>query len=256
LASLGEAGLLFGAGLAMGAINNLAGGGGALALIAFEAGAGMSPISANASMRPAALAISVGGSLGLRSTTFAPPAEIRRLAWWTVPGALLGSVLVVRLPLLAYRLVLAGVLAIVLWQQLRRSGRAGALVAPGALRGRATWLWFLVAGIHMGFVQVGAGLVFMAILGGLGLRNLVQVNSAKMILVFASAAASVAALALAEAMRWDAALLLALGAGLGSFAAGRWSLWLGHGAVRLAAILISAVVLARVLWQIFAATGG
>lgn len=248
-----ETSLLFGAGIVMGAINNVAGGGGAVALVAFEDAAGLTPLAANASMRPAAFTISVGGALGLRSHATQPPPEIRRFALWTIPGALLGSLLVVRMPVLVYRLVLAGVLLIVLAQQLRPGGRRGELVAPGALRGRGAPLWFLLAGVHMGFVQVGAGLVFMAVLGGLGLRNLLQINAAKMILVFVSATASIGTLALAGAIEWTSALILAAGAGCGSFVAGRWSVLRGHGPVRFAAIAVSSVVLVRVLWQVFTA---
>src|SRR5690606_38115367 len=61
------AAVLLVAGAAMGFVNNLAGAGGVLGLLAFDFAAGLSPSIANASMRPAALSIAAAGAVGFAS---------------------------------------------------------------------------------------------------------------------------------------------------------------------------------------------
>ena len=242
------AALTFGAGLVMGAINNVAGGGGALGLVALEAG-GLSTTAANASLRPAAITISIGGSLGFRTRAQPVPQEAWLYGLMTLPGAVAGSVLALTMPVLVYRAVLAVILATVLVQQLwPRPPR------PAADRRRA-WLapvMFTLVGVHMGFVQVGAGLIIMAAMTALRSGDLLRINSAKMVIVLLSSATSVAVLAVAEETHWPAALALAFGSGIGCFAASRWSVARGHGGVRLAVLVICVLVLLRLVWQIVA----
>lgn len=244
------AAVLLATGLVMGAINNLAGAAGALGLVALEIAAGLDPVQANASLRPAALAIGLAGWLGFRSRGRPVPGRAWRYGLLTVPGAAVGAVMAVTLPAWVYRSVLAAILLAVLAQQF------GGVLRPKIRRDPpppwTPWLFVLV-GLHMGFVQVATGLLSLLVLGIAVSRDLVVANAAKMAIVIASSATAVACLAVAGAVAWLPAAVLAAGAGLGSFLASRWSVDKGHGAVRIVVLAITITVLVRLGWQLAAA---
>lgn len=227
----------------MGFVNNLAGGGGVLGLLAFDLCAGLPVTAANASLRPAALTIAFSGALGFvsRQRPVPPRAWLWGLA--AVPGAVAGAVLVVRLPPLVYELALAAVVVTTFVQTLRNRapGERPARPAPRPIG----LLLFTLVGVHMGFLQVGVGLLIMAVLSRVHDRDLVAVNAAKMAVVGVTAIASVAALAVQGAIVWRHAVPLAIGTGIGSFVAGRWSVRRGHATIRVVVLGICTVVLAR-----------
>jgi hypothetical protein len=241
------------AGFLMGAVNNLAGGGGAIALVAFEECAGLDPKTSNASLRPAAISVSAGGTLGFWRGAQRIPGHAWRLALYALPGAAAGSFLVVETPVVVDRAVLSLILVTVLWQQLHPAARR----PPPETAPRASgWLEFLgltLVGLHMGYIQVGAGLVTLAVMTALHERDLVRINVVKLIIVLLTSVTSVGILAWQEAITWGPAVALMVGSFAGSFAAGRWSARRGHGGVRIAVLVITSAVLVRLLWQI--ATG-
>ena len=237
----------------MGFVNNLAGAGGLLALVAFEFAAGMSSSEANVSMRPAAIAIGLAGMFGFLSRGRRVPLHV----WWwglaTVPGAVAGSLLAVRLPEWVYRSVLAVVVAVLVVQQLRP--RPANVADDGVRDGQSgSWwvsmAWFTAVGIHMGFLQVGTGLVAIAALSALHSRDLIVVNTAKMALVLCSSVSSCLVLVSTGAIQLQPSLALALGAGVGSFTAGRISVKRGQGFVRGAVLAVCAFTVVRIVWQL------
>lgn len=239
------------AGLAMGWINNLAGAGGAIGLIAFAHCAGLDPVQANASLRLSAMAIGGMGLIGFLSGRQKIPAKMWLYGLLTVPGAVIGALGVVHTPAWIQQLGLAVLLTAVLAQQFWRGS------APPEERGARTptplWLMLLLftwLGAHMGFIQVATGMVAIFVLGHVHSHDLVRVNAAKMVLVLCSAIASNITLATTGKIAWGPAALLAVGAGIGSFLASRWSLKKGHGAVRIIVIAICIVVLAHLGWQL------
>jgi uncharacterized membrane protein YfcA len=238
------------AGLAMGAINNLAGAAGVLGLLAFEEACGMSHALANGSLRIAAITIGLGGWLGFKSRGIAVPRRAWLLALCTVPGALLGVTLALRLPEWAWRAYLLAVMLAVLWQQFRNPGKADAAPAPRSRFG--AFLALALVGVHMGFVQVGVGLVAILALTRYHSRDLVEVNTTKMALVIVSAVVSAAEFTRNAAIAWEPAAVLAAAATVGSFWASRWSVAKGHAAVRTVVLAITLLVIVRTLWQMAA----
>lgn len=232
----------------MGFINNLAGAGGLIGLIALDMAAGLSPIEANAALRPAALAIGASGLLGFLSKGQSIPRRAWGYGLIAIPGAVAGSLLVVTLPEWAYHGALLAVVAAVLVQQFRKPHGMGSAITP-ATKGLGLLLFTLV-GLHMGFLQVAVGLVIMMTLSRVHTRDLVAVNAAKTAIVIATAGASTLSLAITDAIDWRPALWLAMGAAGGSFAASRWSIARGHGAVRSIVLL---TCLALVLRFVFTA---
>lgn len=243
--------ILFVTGIVVGAVNNLAGAAGALGLIALEEVAGMGPLQANATLRPSAVAVGVMGWLGFRSRGRSVPPRMWRYAMVAAPGAALGAWGAVNLPVWVFRGYLAAILLYVLAQQFRN--RASSLTAV-ATHDAIPWqraAAFVFIGLHMGFVQVGTGLICIAALTAVHSRDLVQVNTAKMTLVIVSSITAVLCLALSDDLVWLPALQLTAGAALGSFFASRWSVSKGHGSLRIVVVAITLIVLARLAWQTF-----
>ena len=235
------------AGLAMGAINNLAGAAGVLGLIAFEDAVGLTPAVANGSLRLAAITIGLGGWIGFHSRGMRIEPQAWRLAACTVPGAVLGVALAVRLPEWVWRTYLLVVMVGVLAQQFSNV-HPGA--RPLARRGVAAYLALGLVGLHMGFVQVGVGLVAILTLAHFHSRDLVEVNTTKMALVIVSAVVSALEFMRHQAIAWGPALALAAAATAGSFWASRWSVARGHAAVRVVVIVITLAVVVRTVWQL------
>jgi len=238
-------------GLAIGIINSLAGAAGLLGLIALEEVVGLGTADANRSLRPSALGIGLGGMWGFSRAGRRIPSRAWIYGLAALPGAVAGTLFAIALPVLVYRLALLGVISVVLVQQLR-PGTGELTTAPDRLPTWVSLLLFFLVGLHMGFVQVGTGLVAIAALTRVMSRDLVAVNSAKMAIELVSSATSTAMLAAGGHINWPVALPLALGAGLGSFLASRWSVRKGHGAVRMVVIGICGSVLAWLGWQALA----
>lgn len=228
------------AGLAMGWINNVAGGAGALGLIAFEYLCGLPLEQANPSTRLAAIAIGTFAFLGYLRAGRTVPARAWLQGLVALPGAWLGTRLALGLPDLAFRSYLAAVMGLLLWQQLR-TRPAG---QPEARR--PAWLaaagCFLI-GLHMGYVQVGTGLVATLVLAAAYERDLVAVNAAKSAIVIVTSLTSAGSFIAADAIVWAPALCLAVGAGIGSYAASHWSVRKGSAAVRRVVVAIAVLTL-------------
>lgn len=239
-----------GAGVAMGWINNVAGGAGIFAIWAFQYGYGL-PISvANPSARVAAVAIGLFAFLGYLRAGRRPEPRAWLQALLAVPGAVLGSLLALELPGWAFRGYLAVLMALLLWQQLRRPRSAAPLGSPRSGFGRAAGC--VLIGAHMGFAQIGTGLVATLVLARAYRRDLVAVNVAKSTIVILTSLASVSCFWLEDAIAWTPALVLAAGAAVGSYLGSHWSVARGSDAIRVVVVAIAAVTLVEQLVQIAA----
>lgn len=238
------------AGVVMGAINNLAGGAGVFGLMAFEHAYGLPLVFANPSMRPAAVCVGLFAFLGYRRSGHHVPRRTWVQSLWALPGAPVGSWLALHLPDLVFWLYLCCVLGLLLRQQTRRSDPA----AP-ARRDRpvlAAFGCFLI-GVHMGYAQVGVGLLTTLLLTATSTRGLLDVTAAKSALVVLTSAAAVVSLGSAHAIAWEPASALALGCAFGSYQASRWAIQKGAGAVRVVVLTITTLTLAYALFKAFAA---
>ena len=234
------------AGIAMGAINNVAGGAGVLGLLAFEYLWGLPLERANPSTRLAAVAIGTFAFLGFLRAGRQVPRRAWLQALMALPGAILGSHLALGLPPMLFRSYLAAVLALLLWQQLRARPPASS-AAASPWRGA---LGCLVIGLHMGYVQVGTGLVAALVLAHAYDRDLLTVNAVKSVIVILTSIASAGSFAVAGAIDWVPAITLACGAAGGSYLASHWSVAKGTGAVRRVVVVIATLTLLEQLRQI------
>lgn len=233
------------AGVAMGAINNLAGGAGVLGLLAFEHLFGLPLETANPSTRVAAVAVGLFSCLGF----VLAGRKIPRQAYWqsllALPGALLGAQLALGLPPLVFRSYLIVVIVLLLRQQLRPIQPAEG-TSPLWLRA----LGAFCIGLHMGYVQVGTGLVATLVLAKAYDRDLLAVNTAKSVVVIVTALTSATSLTIAGAISWTPAISLAAGCAVGSFAASKWSVKSGGDSVRRIVLTIATLTLLEQVRQL------
>lgn len=233
------------AGVAMGAINNVAGGAGVIGLLMFEYGFGLPLDTANPSTRLGAVAIGTFAYIGFVRAGRKIPKQALGQALLALPGALIGAKLAIGLPPLVFRGYLAVVMVLLLCQQL---GAIRASIRPSPLWQRA--LGCFVIGLHMGFVQVGTGLVATLVLAKAYDRDLLAVNSAKCIVVIVTAVTSATSMAIDGAITWTPAIALASGCAIGSYLASHWSVKQGAGAVRRVVIVLAALTLLEQIRQI------
>lgn len=232
-------------GVAMGAINNVAGGAGVLGLIAFEHLFGLPLETANPSTRVAAVAVGVFSCLGFVFAGKRIPRQAYAQAALALPGALLGAQLALGLPPIVFRSYLVVVMLLLLRQQLRPRGPD---VSPSPLWARA--LGCFCIGLHMGYVQVGTGLVATLVLSKAYDRDLLSVNAAKSIVVIVTAVTSATSLTIAGAITWTPAISLAAGCAAGSYLASKWSVQKGGDAVRKIVVVIAVLTLLEQARQI------
>jgi uncharacterized protein len=137
-------------------------------------------------------------------------------------------------------------MVLLLWQQLRPR-------LPDTDTKRSPWLasagCFLI-GLHMGYAQVGAGLVATLVLAAAYDRDLVAVNVAKSVVIILSSFASAGTFAVADTIAWGPACCLAIAAAFGSYAASHWSVRRGSAAVRRVVLVIAVLTLLDQLWHI------
>ncbi|HZN41738.1 MAG TPA: sulfite exporter TauE/SafE family protein [Planctomycetota bacterium] len=235
------------AGVAMGAINNVAGGAGILALWAFEYACDLPLAVANPSSRLGAIGVGLFAWLGFVRAGIRPGKEVWRLAMFAIPGAFAGNLLALKANDLAFRSYLVVVLVLLLGQQLLRRPRDRRPDAP-------RWLGpigCVLIGVHMGFAQIGTGFVAALVLVATYHDDLLHVNAAKGVVVITSSVASLLGFALAPhvlvnqspVIAWGPAACLAVGTATGSYLASQWTVDKGSVAVRRAVVAIAALAL-------------
>lgn len=236
------------AGIAMGAINNLAGGAGVLGLMAFEYTCGLPLAVANPSLRPAGLCVGLFSFLGYLRAGKRVSLRTWLQSLWAVPGAPVGSWLAMQLPDLVFWLYLATVLGVLLWQQTRPTA-ATVVGGPPRPAWRGAFSCFCI-GIHMGYAQVGVGLLSTLMLSASLGNDLIAITAAKSTLVILTALASIGSFWSANAMAMEPALWLALGTAIGAYQASRWAVAKGSQAVRTVVIVVTALMLVYALAKV------
>ncbi len=245
------------AGVAMGAINNVAGGAGVLGFLALERAGGLPFHVANPSTRLGAVGVGVFAWLGYRRMGLRPDPRAWRMGLIAMLGAFGGVLIEAQRNEVAFRSYLAVVLAALLVQQLRK--RPKNAPPPRAWPPWAGFLGSFLIGVHMGYVQIGTGLIATFVLQATYSRDLVATNVAKAAIVILCSIASVIGFAIepwlhpdrAVVIAWVPALWLALGTATGSYLGSKWTVAKGSAAVKRVVILVAVYSLADQLWHLF-----
>ncbi len=221
--SFGQAVFLFAAALFAGALNSVAGGGGFIAFPALLF-TGIAPISANATntaalwpgtvastgayrrelkgeagrlLPPLIVTGLIGGVLGAHILLLTPQATFMRLVPWLLLGATL--------------LFVAGG-PITAWVRDRSAGGSGPrLLMLGGL------LLELVIAVYIGYFGAGAGIMVLALLALLGVKNIHAMNGIKTLLISVVNGVALITFIWARVIVWPQALLMLVGASIGGY---------------------------------------
>lgn len=225
--------LLFAVGLVAGTLNVVAGGGSLLTLPVMIF-LGLPPTVANGTNRVAILIQNVGASWSFHRRHLTAGAWLRLAVPPAVVGAVLGTLVAVRIGDVTFQRILAIVLVVVaawtLWRPTLGAGGGDAAPPAGLRRWGFAGAFFLV-GLYGGFLQAGVGFVILAVtsLGGL---DLVRGNAVKVMLILGFTPLALALFAWGGKVDWVMGLALAAGNLLGGLAGVHLQVLKGHGWVR------------------------
>jgi uncharacterized membrane protein YfcA len=251
--------LLFGAGVLAGVLNTVGGGGSVLTLPALIF-AGVPPVAANGTNRIGIIAQGIVAARQFRRGGIHENQLTPRAIAVGLPAAGLGAYLAARIPDAQFEKVL-GVLMLVLlalilakpkphlakegeaphdlWSPLTRSHRIGALFA------------FALLGFYAGFIQAGAGILILVLLGWAAKIDLVRANYVKLVFILALNILVLLVFWWQVEIHWVAGLAITLGQMLGAWLGSWIALEKGEGwmkAILTVAILLSSAELLGV-WE-------
>jgi len=210
---------VFAAGFASGFLNVMAGGGSLLTLplLIFL---GLPVAVANGTNRVAILVQNAAAVAAFRGLGERGIREGLGWALATVPGAVVGAWLAVRVDERLFRALLAAVLVLGVIGLLAPAGR-GPVTAAGPLRRGAALLALVAIGFYGGFVQAGVGFLLMLVLHQIVGLSLVRTNVHKVLIVLVFSLPALAVFIVAGSVAWPAAAVLSAGNALGAVAATR-----------------------------------
>ncbi|MHB1294892.1 MAG: sulfite exporter TauE/SafE family protein [Anaerolineae bacterium] len=240
--------LVFASGLAAGFVNILAGGGSFLTLAALEM-LGLPTAMANGTNRVAIAVESASAMAGFRSKGFRHWREALALAAPTLAGSLLGAYLVIDLPAQTFQRVL-GVAMLGMLGSMLVEPRSWLRPRGAVLAGRRRWLTYAAlfgVGVYGGAIQAGVGFMLIAALVlGAGL-DLVRTAAYKAVIVGVFTLAALAVFVAGGQVNWLVGGVLALGNGLGGWIASRMAVERGERFVRVAMMVVLAILALRYL---------
>jgi uncharacterized membrane protein YfcA len=222
---------VFAAGLGSGFLNVMAGGGSLLTLplLIFL---GLPVAVANGTNRVAILVQNAAAVAAFRRQGH--PGMRDGLGWAlaTVPGAVAGAWLAIRVDERLFRTLLAGVLVLgVIGLLAPTAGRRVTTVGPW--RRAAALLAFVGIGFYGGFVQAGVGFLLMVVLHQVVGLDLVRTNVHKVLIVLIFSIPALAVFVVSDNVAWLAALVLSAGNALGAVTAAHVTLSGGDRPIRI-----------------------
>jgi uncharacterized membrane protein YfcA len=238
---------LFGVGLIAGFLNVMAGGGSmiTLPLLIFM---GLPVAAANGTNRVAILVQNFAAVGSFRSQGYSDFRNGIAYGAATIPGALAGAFVAVRVGEATFRAILAGVLAIAVVGLLFPSKQKEVSGAASARARILAFVGFFGIGFYGGFIQAGVGFLLMLVLHQLLRIDLVRTNMHKVLIVLIFSLPALAVFIWTGNVVWGIAAALATGNALGAIVATRVSVRGGERPIKVVlgvALLIMAV---RLVW--------
>jgi uncharacterized membrane protein YfcA len=245
----------FGAGV----MNAMAGGGTLLTYPALLF-TGHSAITANATSTVALWPGAVASMFGYRREIATHRSWLKTLFLPSLLGGILGAVLLLRTPADAFErlapfLVLFATLLFLLQETLARAAARAAPTRTSAApaRGEAprlvlAWLLQFVIAVYGGYFGAGIGILMLAVLGFLGMRDIHAANGVKNFFGMCINGFAAAYFILRGAVAWPAAVLMILGAIAGGYAGARFARSIGREKARAAVVVIGFLMTAILLF--------
>lgn len=232
--------ILFGVGVLSAFLNVMAGGGSAIALpvLIFM---GLDSAMANGTNRVAILIQNISAVSSYRKREVHAFRQSLKFTAWALPGAIAGAVLGVTINDALFQKILAVIMVGIVITMLIPTGTKEPL-SEGAAKQRERWVYPMMLGVgaYGGFLQVGVGFLFMAVLYHVLRMNLVYVNMHKVTIVMIYMVPALAVYALTGNVNW----IMGLSLGAGS-AVGGW--WAAHASVKGGEKLIQTTLVVAIL---------
>jgi len=208
---------VFAAGLAAGFLNVMAGGGSLLTLpvLIFL---GLPVAVANGTNRFAIFVQNTAAVGSFRRQGYQDTRTGLVFGLATIPGAIAGAWLAIRVDEATFRAILAGVLVLAVVGLLVPARRGK---SPGTIARAVAFAAFFVIGFFGGFIQAGVGFLLMLVLHQLLGLDLVRTNMHKVLIVLIFSLPALAVFVVTGNVAWTPAAVLAVGNALGAVAATR-----------------------------------
>jgi uncharacterized membrane protein YfcA len=241
--------LLFGVGTVAGFINVNAGGGSSLTLptLIFM---GLEGALANGTNRVAIFIQNIFAVASFGKNKMFQLKTSSSLSLFTLPGAILGAILAVRVSSALFERILGGVLIFIVISLFlsssyrnRRSGQ----------QEKKNWLIYpalLGIGFYGGFLQVGVGFLFMAALYHLLKIDLVTVNMHKVFIILIYTLPALIIFTLSGNVNWKFGLVLAAGNAFGGWWGAHIAVRGGERAIRII-LAVAIIIMALKLFGLF-----
>jgi uncharacterized membrane protein YfcA len=231
--------LLLGVGIVAGLINIGAGGGSSLTLptLIFL---GLDSAMANGTNRIALIIQNIFAITGFHQEKQNEFKQSFKYALFTLPGAIAGAILAVRLSDVWFQRILAVIMVLIVLTLFipKTEERKSAII------GKKSWIVYLAllgAGFYGGFIQVGVGFILMAILFHLAGLTLIKVNVHKVFIILLYTIPALAIFILTDNVNWKYGLILAAGNATGGWISARVSVKKGESYIRV--ILAVAIII-------------
>jgi hypothetical protein len=240
--------IILGSGLLAGFINTLAGGGSFLTLAALDL-AGLPAAMANGTNRVAVAVQNVAAVMGFRSKGVGDWRFSIQLAIPSLFGAVLGAYVVIDLPEVLFRRVLAAAMLIMLAILIIRPERwiKKREIAFTGKRCALAYVVFFALGFYGGAIQAGVGFFLIAALVLFAGLDLVKTNSHKVFIVGSYTILALLMFAWRGQVNWVLGLVLAVGNSTGAWIASRLAVAKGDPLVRWVLGIMLAVLSIRYL---------
>ena len=240
--------LLFGIGVVASIINVNAGGGSSITLPALIF-MGLESAVANGTNRIGILVQNISAVSSFRQQQFHDFKRSLTLALFTLPGAIAGALLSVRLTSEWFQRILSVIMIGIVFSMF--FGRPSGGKAASSEK-RSVWIYLAMLGIgfYGGFIQVGVGFLFMASLYHILKLSLARVNMHKVLIVLIYTIPVLVIFALTGNINWEYGLALSGGMAVGAWWGARISVKGGEKAIRYI-LSVAIVIMALKLLDVF-----
>lgn len=224
--------LVFFSGLIAGMVNIMAGGGsvvtlGVLILL------GMDASVANGTNRIGLMIESTSGVMAFRSEKYSEFRQSFYLAFFTLPGAILGSVYAINISNQLFQRILAVIMILILVSLFLPRSAGVSRLSQDRRKRLLIYPAMVLIGFYGGFVQVGIGFILMAALRHILGLDLIRVNMHKTFVIFVYTIPILLIFGLTGNIDWFYAAWLAAGYALGAWWSAKLSIAKGEKVVKI-----------------------
>jgi uncharacterized membrane protein YfcA len=242
--------LLFVVGTVAGFLNVMAGGGSSITLptLIFM---GLDGALANGTNRIAIFIQNIFAISSFRQQKVHQFKESIFLSLWTLPGAIIGAIVAVKISDVWFHKILALVLiGVVLSMFFSPAGKRRDQHLQKNTNRYLIYPALFGIGFYGGFIQVGVGFLLMAALFHILQLNLVFVNMHKVFIVFIYTIPALAIFIFSGNVNWELGLCLAIGNAFGGWWAARFSVKSGEKFIRIV-LALAMIMMALKLFHVF-----